>query len=360
MVEMFGQGEAFVPLCRELPLRHGSSNVYLDLLGVSPTGRLVLIECKLWRNPEARREVVAQLFEYASLLSEWTYSDLEARLKQARGLAGENPIYKAVCATFPQCDEAAFVDAVNRSLSRGDFLLAIAGDGIRSDLHALRRLMANQGGLLSRLAFPEIKVFKDVGGRTLLVPTVPIQTEVIKREVLVRTDGTPLEQAAAALQREPTGSRAPEGTASSNAARLQNREFWDRFISLVKFDHPDQAPPRHGGNNYVRLELPGPVASLVVYRTAAGQAGFMVKFMGADGRDAIQSLLEDQAALEQELGQTVRFQVGETASDSQRVAGEMLVDYIPACEIASQEELQLTWLVETANSLVTALRTRLK
>jgi hypothetical protein len=44
---------------RELPLRHGGSSVYLDLLGVSPTGRLVLIECKRWRNPEARREVVA-------------------------------------------------------------------------------------------------------------------------------------------------------------------------------------------------------------------------------------------------------------------------------------------------------------
>jgi hypothetical protein len=96
MVEMFGYGESFVPLCRELPLRYGSSNVFLDLLGVSATGRLVLVECKLWRNPEARREVVAQLFEYAALLSEWTNSDLEARLKKARRLTGENPIFAAV------------------------------------------------------------------------------------------------------------------------------------------------------------------------------------------------------------------------------------------------------------------------
>ncbi|WP_254223669.1 hypothetical protein [Burkholderia multivorans] len=97
MVEMFGQGEAFIPLCREYPLRYGVSNVFLDLLGVSPSGRLVLIECKLWRNPGARREVIAQLFEYASLMSVLTYSDLEAKLKQVRGLTGENPIFKAVC-----------------------------------------------------------------------------------------------------------------------------------------------------------------------------------------------------------------------------------------------------------------------
>lgn len=88
MVEMFGQGEALVPLCREYPLLYGVSNVFLDLLGVSPTGRRVLIECKLWRNAGARREVIAQLFEYASLTSVLTYSDLEAKFKQARGLTG--------------------------------------------------------------------------------------------------------------------------------------------------------------------------------------------------------------------------------------------------------------------------------
>ena len=110
MVEMFGYGESFVPLCRELPLRYGSSNVFLDLLGVSATGRLVLVECKLWRNPEARREVVAQLFEYATLLSEWTYSDLEARLKKARRLTGENPIFAAARTAHPELEEAAFVD----------------------------------------------------------------------------------------------------------------------------------------------------------------------------------------------------------------------------------------------------------
>ena len=75
--------------------------------------------CKLWRNPEARREVVAQLFEYATLLSEWTYSDLEARLKKARRLTGENPIFAAARTAHPELEEAAFVDAVNQSLVRG-------------------------------------------------------------------------------------------------------------------------------------------------------------------------------------------------------------------------------------------------
>ncbi|MDR5782934.1 hypothetical protein QCE63_26355 [Caballeronia sp. LZ065] len=193
MGEMFGHGESFVPLCRELPLRYGSSSVFLDILGVSVTGRLVLVQCKLWRNPKARREVIAQLFEYASLLSEWTYSDLEARLKKARGLTGQNPIFAAVEAVYPGLGEAAFVDSVNRSLDRGDFLCAIAGDGIRSDLQSLRRLLGAQGGVLSQLALVEIRRYCDAAGRTLLVPSVPLHTEVVQREVLVRPDGVLLE-----------------------------------------------------------------------------------------------------------------------------------------------------------------------
>src|SRR5690348_2580265 len=44
-----------VPICMELPLRSG----FLDNLLVTPLGDLIAVECKLWRNAEARREVIA-------------------------------------------------------------------------------------------------------------------------------------------------------------------------------------------------------------------------------------------------------------------------------------------------------------
>jgi hypothetical protein len=354
MVEMFGHGESFVPLCRELPLRYGSSNVFLDLLGVSATGRLVLVECKLWRNPEARREVVAQLFEYATLLSEWTYSDLETRLKKARRLTGENPIFAAVRTAHPELEEAAFVDAVNQSLARGDFLLAIAGDGIRSDLQTMRRLLGAQGGLLSRLAFVEIRTYRDSAGHTLLVPAVPLQTEIVKCEVLVREDGSSIERIP---ERMGNGKVTLVQSASTDSSRLENGAFWDKFIERAVFDHPDQSPPRHGGNNYVRLDLPGPVAGLVAYRSAPATAGFFVKFEGSEGREALQALIEDQAALEQEVGQPLRFRVG-VGDETDRVAGELSLDF-QAPEGGNRDESQMSWLLSTSNALVNALRLRL-
>ncbi len=39
-----------VPVCMELPLHVGS----VDNLFITPEGHLVVVEVKLWRNPEAR------------------------------------------------------------------------------------------------------------------------------------------------------------------------------------------------------------------------------------------------------------------------------------------------------------------
>lgn len=40
----------------------------IDVLYVSPAGLVTIVETKLWRNPEARREVVGQILDYAKEL----------------------------------------------------------------------------------------------------------------------------------------------------------------------------------------------------------------------------------------------------------------------------------------------------
>src|SRR5687767_11555872 len=65
---------AFAPLVflgREIPTPSG----FLDALYVSPMGYLTLVEAKLWDNPQARREVVGQIVEYAKDLSQWTFEE---------------------------------------------------------------------------------------------------------------------------------------------------------------------------------------------------------------------------------------------------------------------------------------------
>jgi len=97
------------------------------------------------------------------------------------------------------------------------------------------------------------------------------------------------------------------------------------------------------------------VAGLVAYRSAPATAGLFVKFEGSEGREALQALIEDQAALEQEVGQPLRFLVGVEAD---RVAGELSLDF-KAPEGGHRDESQMSWLLSTSNALVNALRPRL-
>lgn len=81
---------------------------------MTPEGKLVLIECKLWRNPQARREVVAQALEYASLLRNWSYSDLSVRLQNMLGTRSENPLFDIYRKANGPLDKDALHDRIAR------------------------------------------------------------------------------------------------------------------------------------------------------------------------------------------------------------------------------------------------------
>lgn len=110
---------SFAPLttlCTELRTEAGPVDVAL----ISPMGRLAIVECKLWRNPEARRKVVAQVLDYARALTRWTYADLQRQVCAAAGKSGNLP-FEAAKLVRPDLEEAQFVDATTRSLRKGRF-----------------------------------------------------------------------------------------------------------------------------------------------------------------------------------------------------------------------------------------------
>ena len=100
-----------------------------DLLLVSEWGRLIIVECKLWRNPQARREVVGQVLDYARQLARSDYETLQAAVSSNRRRRG-NALYELAREAGSSMTEAQFVDRVTRDLAAGRFLLIIAGDGI--------------------------------------------------------------------------------------------------------------------------------------------------------------------------------------------------------------------------------------
>ena len=179
-------------VCRELPMpnRDGNGDGFLDNLLVTPSGNLALIECKLWRNPEARREVVGQTLDYAERLARWSYEDLLAAVQKVRKEKG-NCLYRLV-AEGNDLDEASFVDAVSRNLRLGRFLLLVVGDGIYEDVAAIAAHLERHSALRFVFGLVQIAVFRlpeDNRSRYLAQPRILAKSLSIPRPVLILEDG---------------------------------------------------------------------------------------------------------------------------------------------------------------------------
>ena len=174
-----------VPVCRELSTPAG----YVDALYVNPLGRLVLAEFKLWRNPQARREVIGQILDYAKEFASWTYEDLQREVSRSLGRKG-NVLYELARGQAPDLDEASFVDNVSRHLERGEFLLLIIGDGIREGVENIVDFVQRYSGLHFSLALVEAALYRDTAGRIVVQPRCLARTQVVQR--LVFGEGVPL------------------------------------------------------------------------------------------------------------------------------------------------------------------------
>jgi len=181
-----GFGEP-IAVAREVPCGHG----YIDNLYVTPTGEIVLVETKLWRNVEARREVVAQALDYVAALTAMTYETFEAALLRG-SLAPTKPasLYACVAEAVGALDEAAFIDAVAVNLARGRMLVIALGDGIRKEAEALAGLLQSHAGAHFTFALVELATWRSPAtGDILVVPNTLAQTVMIERGIVVVEEG---------------------------------------------------------------------------------------------------------------------------------------------------------------------------
>lgn len=176
-----------VAVAREMPCAHG----YIDNFYVTPKGDLVLVETKLWRNVQARREVVAQALDYVAALTRLGYEAFEAALLKSNcGSTKLASLYARVADHPEALDEAAFVDAVSDNLSRGRMLVIVLGDGIRREVEALASLLQSHAGAHFTFALVELAIWRNVAtGALLAIPDTLAQTVMIERGIVVVQNG---------------------------------------------------------------------------------------------------------------------------------------------------------------------------
>lgn len=169
-----------LPIAREVRTNVGP----IDALFVSPGGLLTIVEAKLWRNPEARREVVGQIIDYAKELATWNYEDVDQLVLNHRGRSLWELVSETQDADVPE-SEQRFVDEVTRNLERGRFLLLIVGDGIREGVERMTAFLQRTPHLHFTLALVEMHTYTLPGAEDLLiVPSIVMQTREVVRAVV--------------------------------------------------------------------------------------------------------------------------------------------------------------------------------
>jgi hypothetical protein len=149
--------KGLIPIARELRTSRGP----LDLFFINPSGYITLVETKLWTNPEARRQVVAQIIDYATEVSRWSYIELVSAIRSASGSTASDPLTSAAQAVAgDEFSEADFTDTVSRNLASGKFLLLIVGDGIHEGVESMAEFLQRTPQLGFTLGLVELALFK--------------------------------------------------------------------------------------------------------------------------------------------------------------------------------------------------------
>ncbi|WP_200344585.1 hypothetical protein [Rhodovibrio sodomensis] len=176
-----------VPICRELPTNSGScDNLYL-----TAEGDIVLAECKLWRNPESRREVLSQVIDYARDLASWSYEDLERAARNGLGsrVFADSRLVDVISDDLDEETAARRIGAISRNLRLGRMLLLVVGDGINEQVERLGEMLQAHAGLHYGLGLVEVRLFQDGDGGVLAVPNIVARTVNIERGIVTLADG---------------------------------------------------------------------------------------------------------------------------------------------------------------------------
>ncbi|RAU20199.1 hypothetical protein CU669_19635 [Paramagnetospirillum kuznetsovii] len=182
-------------ICRELPFSLDLQRAKrLDNLLITPDGGIVLVECKLIRNNEAKIAVVSQLLGYLTDISKWRYSDLEQAVKAVRAemKCEDSSLYELANAGSVGLDEIEFSEIVDLNLRRGRMLALIVGDGVSDRVQDIAEFLSGKATTPFTLGLVKLDIFRMPGNDDsgyLVLPQVQVRTQVYEIPVRVLQGG---------------------------------------------------------------------------------------------------------------------------------------------------------------------------
>lgn len=337
-----------VPVCREL----GTPNGPLDLLYVTPGGGIVLIEVKLWRNPEARRKVVAQALDYATAISQWDYDRLSSAVQLALGKRDKS-LYDIVAAASAGVEERAFCDAVTRNLRRGQFLVLVVGDGIQQNAEELAAFI-DRPGLEFTFGLIEVAMYRTPQGGIFVQPRLLAKTMILRRIVVALEEGVK----GRVEEDGPRAERRAETEANPQAKFFE--DFWGDLVTRhLRLNVPGQPQPKIPKSTNIFLPMPpsGSTSWVSGYLAQSNRrAGVYLRLSkGGFGDEAWPRLLAQSEEINRELGEPAIWQ-----EEEDRAYSVVIRTPMKDLKDAAEQERIKRWLAEKLVVFAAVFRPRLE
>ena len=147
-------------------------NGYADILAVEPSGRPAIMEVKLAKNPEARKEIVSQILAYAAFLQGMSVESLEkVLLRKPSEIASSGSILGAVQDQDQEgaVDADTFTASLQDYLDHGNFRLVLVLDEVSTELE---RIVAYLDGITVHALTIDVIALSiyDVNGAKVALP----------------------------------------------------------------------------------------------------------------------------------------------------------------------------------------------
>lgn len=137
------------------------------LVGIDASGKISIVECKIPQNSSSRREVMGQALEYAAILWEMTYDELDKMTSDLEGKPLEELMKERVQTDDWSAEE--FRKSVSRALNKGDFRLIIATPGMNDELEKTIKFLSVRGPFSFEIYTLELQYFSN-GETEIVVP----------------------------------------------------------------------------------------------------------------------------------------------------------------------------------------------
>jgi hypothetical protein len=187
----------------------------IDILYITKSADIVLVETKLLRNPEATRTVVAQTIDYVKALSQESIAAFVRSLSK-----------NAVERDDSLLSDESFISALTMNLSHGNIRALILGDDIHPNLLSLVNSLQSAPHLAFTVYLARLDSYR-FGGGILLNPYLIENTREVERSVISITVNTVDGQVS-------IDSEAPD---ESNRSANRPKLTWEQYLGTVEPAH---------------------------------------------------------------------------------------------------------------------------